>query len=644
MRALHAALILLFTASLAGIARAADSFIVLSYHEIEDVVPKEATLGRTVVSHDNLKAQFAWLKQNGYHVISVQNLLDAKAGKGKLPDKAVLLSFDDGDVSFYTKVFPLLKQYRYPAMIALVTGWMDVPAGQSFVYDEGEEPWKRERFLSWAQVKELVQSGLVEVASHTHAMHKGLIGNPQGNTQPATVTRQYDATRHAYEDDEAYLRRVQQDLHDSAKDIQQRLGVRPRAVVWPYGEFNQALMDIARKEGMVLGFQLGDSRNTLQDLSAIKRLLVAENPDIEQYANVVTTARAGRPVRVMHVDLDYIYDPDPAQTEKNLGLLLERMREIHPNTVYLQAFADPDGDGNADALYFPNRHLPMRADLFNRAAWQIKTRLRARVYAWMPVLAFQIKAPPDWRVQEWKDGKPQPASHIYQRLSPFRPEARRVIGEIYEDLAKHAHFGGLLFHDDAILSDFEDVSPAGMKALTHAGLPPDFETLHGSAAMRMRWAQFKTQALDEFTLELANKVRYWRPDLRTARNLYALPLLKPYSEEWYAQNFDAALKTYDYVAIEAMPLMEEAANPDAWLTELVLKAALHPEGLAKSVFELQGVDWRNHSDIPMDLFAGQWRRVEELGGRHIGYYPDNVFRDQPKTAVLKDLFALPVMP
>lgn len=82
MRVLHAALILVLTASLAGIARPADSLIVLSYHEIEDVFPKEETLGRTVVSHDNLKAQVAWLKQNGYHAISVQNLLDAKAGKG----------------------------------------------------------------------------------------------------------------------------------------------------------------------------------------------------------------------------------------------------------------------------------------------------------------------------------------------------------------------------------------------------------------------------------------------------------------------------------------------------------------------------------------------------------------------------------
>lgn len=645
MHRLIVASALLLLASFNGLARAADNFIVLSYHEIEDFVPKEEKLGRTVVSLENLKAQFAWLKQNGYRVISVQELLDAKAGKKKLPEKAVMLTFDDGDVSFYTKAFPLLKQYRYPAMIALVTSWMDVPEDGFVEYDQGQEPWKRNAFLSWAQVKEVVKSGLVEVASHSHDMHHGLLGNPQGNTQPAAVTHVYDPATQRYEDDAAYAKRVSDDLHRTAAGIQQHLGMKPRAIVWPYGEFNRPLVEAAKAEGMTLTFELADGRNRLDDLSAIKRLLVAENPDIDQFADMVTTVRADRPVRVMHVDLDYIYDPDPAQTEKNLGALLDRMREIHPNTVYLQAYSDPDGDGNADALYFPNRHLPMRADLFNRVAWQMKTRNRVKVYAWMPVLAYKADLPADWYVHEWKDGKPQLSSHIYKRLSPFHPEARRFIGEIYEDLAKHASFVGLLFHDDAILSDYEDVSPAALSALARTDLPRDFDTLHGTAPMRMKWAQFKTQALNDFTLELANRVRLWRPDLKTARNLYALPLLQPDSEEWYAQNFDAALKTYDYVAIEAMPLMEEAKNPEAWLTELVLKAALHPDGLRKTVFELQGVDWRhNNADIPMDMFAEQWHRVEELGGQHLGYYPDNVFKDQPKMSVLRDLFVLPAMP
>ena len=63
------------------------------------------------------------------------------------------------------------------------------------------------------------------------------------------------------------------------------------------------------------------------------------------------------------------------------------------NTVYLQAFSDPDGNGSADAVYFPCRRLPMRADLFNRVAWQIRTRTQVRrLYAWMPALAWELPA------------------------------------------------------------------------------------------------------------------------------------------------------------------------------------------------------------------------------------------------------------
>ena len=94
----------------------------------------------------------------------------------------------------------------------------------------------------------------------------------------------------------------------------------------------------------------------------------------------------------MHVDLDYIYDKNPEQVERNLGHLLDRIREMGVNTVYLQAFSDPDANGSADMVYFPNRYLPMRADLFNRVAWQISTRTSVnRVYAWMPLMAWNCQ-------------------------------------------------------------------------------------------------------------------------------------------------------------------------------------------------------------------------------------------------------------
>ncbi|QSA98455.1 poly-beta-1,6-N-acetyl-D-glucosamine N-deacetylase PgaB [Methylococcus sp. EFPC2] len=616
---------------------AAEEFVVLSYHDVKDEVAKDIRAGQTAVSTANLIAQFDWLKNNGYHVVSVQDLLNAKAGRRALPQKAVLLTFDDGYANVYHKVFPLLKKYRYPATIALVGKWMDSTARDPDV--------PVETLLSWEQVREMSRSGLVEVASHSYDLHLGLLGNPQGNEQPAGVTRIYDPQSKLYEQDTAYQHRIREEMRRASESIFHHVGVKPRAIVWPYGESNRALIEAARDVGMGVTFVLRDGKNTTADLSLIQRMLVSENPDIADFSRMMTTLRVGdRPLHVVHVDMDYVYDPDPVQTEHNLDALIDRIQGMRVNTVYLQAFSDPDGDGNAEALYFPNRHLPMRADLFNRVAWQLLTRARVKVYAWMPVLAYRLNAPDNWFVHEWKDGKPQLASHIYKRLSPFNPDARRVVGEIYEDLATHCSFGGILFHDDAILSDYEDVTAAGLAAARRWKLPTDEAHLRGDAATRMKWAKRKTQALLEWTDFLTEKVRYWRPDIKTARNYYALPLLQPDSEEWYAQSYATGLKHYDYVAIEAMPLMEKAENPKAWMDELLKKAAAYPDGLRKTVFELQSVDWNTQQEIPMTDFIAQIQQVQRSGGIHIGYYPDNVFHDHPRQEDMERVYALPHFP
>lgn len=638
-------LLMALALAMASTVEAGSSFVVASFHDVREDVRLDYTGGSTVVTPAHLEAYFQWLKDEGYRVISTQDLLDVKTGKkAALPDKSVLLTFDDGYSSFYRTVFPLLKKYRYPALVALVGSWMDLP-NEAVVPLGGEFVLKRESLLSWDQVRELARSGLIEIASHSYDLHQGLLGNPQGNLQPAAVTRVYDPAAKTYESDAAYRKRIREDLRKSAEGISRHAGVQPRVMVWPYGEYNQALIDEAGKLGMVITMGLREGRNNMSDLSAVKRMLLTADPEVDEFADILTRLRADRPVRVAHVDMDYIYDPDPAQTERNLGAELDRILGLGVKAVYLQAYSDPDGDGNADALYFPNRHLPMRADLFNRVAWQMHIRARVRVYAWMPVLAYRAKVPEDWFVQEWRDGRVQASSHIYHRLSPFNPQARKLIGEIYEDLAKYCNFNGLLFHDDAILSDFEDVSPAALAYGKKTwGLPDRFERLHEPASMRMRWARHKTAMLDGFTDELTARVRAFRPELKTARNLYALPVLMPDSEEWYAQNFGEALKHYDYVALEAMPFMEKAEQPEAWLKSLVERVAAYPDGLKKTVFELQSVDWNTQQDIPMEVFLGQADLLLKAGAVHLGYYPDNMFHDQPRLEAAKAVFAAPWAP
>ncbi len=611
-------------------------FLVLNYHDIVGAEGAKPPFNAMDVSVDHLEEHLGWLKKKGYKIVSVQNVLDAAAGKDALPDKAALLTFDDGYQSFYTRVFPLLKKHRCPATVALVGTWMD----GNVIADEPGKP-----LLSWEQVREMVQSGFVEVASHSYDLHKGVVANPQGNTQAAAVTRLYDDPMLVYETDDQYRERIHAALLKSAEFIFQHVGVRPRVMVWPYGEYNQIAVQASREAGMPITMGLLDGSNFLADISALHRLIMVDNPDVSQFAELVTGLRAGRPLRVAHLDMDYLYDEDPEQAERNLVAVIQRIKDMHITTVFLQAYADPDGDGNADALYFPNRHLPVKQDLFSRVAWQLKTLARVKVYAWMPIMAYRGEAPESWYVQEWRDGKAQKSRHIYTRLSPFNPEARQYVAEIYEDLAKHCNFDGILFHDDGILSDYEDVSPLALNFTKQVwGLPDQFEQLHATSKLRMAWAQHKTELINQFTDELASRVRIYRPGIKTARNIYALPLFKPYSEEWYAQSYKSFLAHYDFVAIEAMPLMEEAKNPKQWLTQLVKAAANEPEGHNKTVFELQSVNWKSHEKIPMPDFIGQLELLKKLGVRHIGYYPDNVFEDQPRLSDLQQYFSLPVSP
>ena len=585
---------------------------------------------------EHLEEHIKWLIKNNYKIISIQKVLDATKGQTQLPNQSVLLTFDDGYQSFYTKVFPLLKKYHIAATVALIGTWMD---GNVSALEIGKP------LLTWEQLRELSQSGLVEIASHSYDLHKGIIANPQGNTQAAAVSRLYDDPMLTYESEEDYRKRLHTALLKSAEFIFQHTGTRPRVMVWPYGEYNQLSIEAARAAGMPITMGLIDGTNTLADISSLKRLLITDNPNLNDFKEIINTLRVDRSLRIAHLDMDYLYDKNPEQLEHNLDAEVQRIKDLHINTVYLQAYADPDGDGNADALYFPNRHLPVKQDLFNRVAWQLKKIAGVKVYAWMPILAYQGNIPQSWYVQEWREGKAQKSSHIYTRLSPFNAEAREYIAEIYEDLAIYCNFDGILFHDDGILSDFEDASPAAFAYGKEVwGLPDQFDQLVATGKMRLTWAQHKTELINQLTDELANRVRFYRPGIKTARNFYTLPLLNPDSEEWFAQSFDSFLKHYDYVAIEAMPFMEEAEKPMEWLTELVSKAAGYPNGLKKTVFELQSVNWKTHEKIPMSVFNEQVELLKKLGAKHLGYYPDNVFENQPELIDLQKHFTVPELP
>jgi biofilm PGA synthesis lipoprotein PgaB len=580
--------------------------IVLAYHDVRDDVGLTADRDPDATSTDHLVAHFDWLKSNGYHVVSLDQVVQASHGGAPLPANAVLLTFDDGLESFYTRVYPLLRAYNYPAVQALVGSWMDMAPGQRMPYNGAD--CDRSCFLTWEQVAEMHASRLVEFASHSWQMHQGLNANPQGNLLPTAAALAYDTAKQRYETAGEYADRIRADLSHSTDEIEKHIGVRPRAIAWPYGAYTQVGRDIAGELGMTVTFSLGDNLPNLVPGRTIPRLLVSGNVTANRLGWLMRHQTRVDPMRAVQVDLDYIYDPDPAQQDRNLSRLLDRIKRMHPSVVWLQAYADPDGDGVADAVYFPNRHLPVRADLFSRVSWQLRTRAGVRVYAWMPVLAFRF---PNGKDLPSLAGEPKPGGDHY-RLAPYDTGVRGLIGDVYEDLAMHADEAGVLFSDDAYLRDTDNLGP-------WAGNTP---------------AQ-NTQALIDFTLELAQRMKRWRPQLLTARNIYARPILQPKAEAWFAQALPAFNSAYDMTAIMAMPQLDRQTDRLGWYRKLAAQVNATPGAMERTLFEFATQDWRTQQPIADRDLAARMRAVQAAGARHIGYYPDDFVHDHPALEAIR---------
>jgi peptidoglycan/xylan/chitin deacetylase (PgdA/CDA1 family) len=101
------------------------------------------------VNPENFEWQMAYLKNQGYHVIRLSDLVDATVAGRRLPVKSVVITFDDGYENNYTNAFKVLKKYGFPATIFVASD----KVGQ-----KGR--------LTWGQMKEMMASG-IDIGSHT---------------------------------------------------------------------------------------------------------------------------------------------------------------------------------------------------------------------------------------------------------------------------------------------------------------------------------------------------------------------------------------------------------------------------------------------------------------------------------------------
>ena len=174
---------------------------ILLYHDFVTTVPDSDPDNFNYINtpqsyEENIKV----LLENGYTFISFQELNDAINGKISLPEKPILVTFDDGYYSNYEYIFPILKKYDVKASIFVVT-------------DKIGKEIDGKKYLSWEQCLEMQESGLVEIFSHSK--------------------------RHVFYD-KLPVRMIRDDVIESYKIIEANLGEKNLKVfAYPYGAYTK---------------------------------------------------------------------------------------------------------------------------------------------------------------------------------------------------------------------------------------------------------------------------------------------------------------------------------------------------------------------------------------------------------------------
>ena len=224
---------------------------ILMYHEI---APTSETNSRLAVSPEAFSAQLAHMHEEGYQTVTAVELANSLVhGAGGLPERPVVLTFDDGYADFHSRAMPLLDRHGFTATLFVTTGWVRDAKGAPDRPPPGP-------MLSWAQIEEAVSAGM-EVAAHSH-MH------PQLDQLPPTLMRD--------------------DLATGKAVLEDRIGRPVDGLAYPFGYSDARVREVARELGHRYSCAVANTMmDSEPDLLALPRLSVRRSTGMSVFQQVV---------------------------------------------------------------------------------------------------------------------------------------------------------------------------------------------------------------------------------------------------------------------------------------------------------------------------------------------------------------------
>ena len=213
---------------------------IILYHKVSQ---DRGQLGDFCITPEAFEQDLQFLKNSEYEAVTMRQLMDFVAGDGDLPEKPIVLSFDDGYFSDYYYVFPLLLAYDIPivsAIIGRVTDEYTAGGQEEIIYPH----------LTWPQMQEMAKSGLVEFQSHGYDLH-----HSRGGAQGAKQRRG--------ESEAAYANRLGEDLMRLQGRFQEMLGEVPIAFAYPFGAKSESSDGVLKNLGFSASLTSASRKNTI---------------------------------------------------------------------------------------------------------------------------------------------------------------------------------------------------------------------------------------------------------------------------------------------------------------------------------------------------------------------------------------------
>lgn len=219
------------------------------------------TVGHIHISLHAFTSQIQWLATNGYTSVTVQDMYSG----GDLPEKKVVITFDDGYYSLYALAWPVLKQYGFTATLFVTTGAVDAEGYEVLTHLEKTYPYG-DRPLTWTELKEMERGGWdIQAHGHQHLVHNML--PEEALFSEMAVSKQ----------------QVQEQLHKQVNNY-----------AFPYGRYNSLCLKLAYKLGFEYVFTVQPglaSRNG--KVFAIPRLEINRYTTLPVFARQVQTGYTG---------------------------------------------------------------------------------------------------------------------------------------------------------------------------------------------------------------------------------------------------------------------------------------------------------------------------------------------------------------